>query len=225
MKRYRFHEIIKAHQNGEDLSKFVPKNVPEANLIAELQGKPADSEDSSSGSGMPDFAWNNPDLPNLYYGMSLKGKKLKLNLRKAYEALYSYGDVEELFSLTFNTLGSLEKKVDHLFQFCAYLAGNSVVAPTHIQTCIVRIGPSAGGISVCTSGIQLGACVPLDNNDDRTIGEIFDELGVIEVDFDTYIKPSYNSENAMLLGVGIKSNGSTYLADLNENPIDWLWFE
>lgn len=42
MNRYRFYQIIQAHKNGEDLSVFVPKNAPEAELIAALQGGGSD---------------------------------------------------------------------------------------------------------------------------------------------------------------------------------------
>lgn len=36
MNRYRFYEIIQAAERGEDLSKFVPANAPEAALLADL---------------------------------------------------------------------------------------------------------------------------------------------------------------------------------------------
>lgn len=34
--KYRFYEIMQAAENGEDLSQFVPKNAPEAVLLADL---------------------------------------------------------------------------------------------------------------------------------------------------------------------------------------------
>ena len=64
--RYRFYEIMQAHKNGEDLSQFTPKNKPEEELIAQLQG----GAGSSGGSGMPDIVLNNPNLSDIYYGMT-----------------------------------------------------------------------------------------------------------------------------------------------------------
>lgn len=46
MNRYRFYQIIQAHKKGEDLSSFVPKNAPEAELIAALQGGSGGSSNS-----------------------------------------------------------------------------------------------------------------------------------------------------------------------------------
>lgn len=80
MNRTRFYEIIKAHEKGEDLSQFVPKNKPEEELIVNLRGGSGSSGIGSSGSGssnilsVSEHPYNNPNLPNLYYFMPLRNK-------------------------------------------------------------------------------------------------------------------------------------------------------
>ena len=78
MNRYRFYEIIQAHKKGEDLSKFVPKNKPEADLINVLQGGGGSVDVTVSPTAIP----NSGTLKEFYFNKKLTASEVEAELDK-----------------------------------------------------------------------------------------------------------------------------------------------
>ena len=207
MNRTRFYEIIKAHQNGEDLSQFVPKNPAEAALIANLQGGAG-----SSGGGMVEHPYNNPDLPKLYYGMNVYGKKMYVDMVKFGQYMSNLGQVD--LTQTISNMGSASKSWP-ICRVDGIVASTPGESPYGDYYSIIFDGASLGG-SI------LGGLTP-SGYTSMTIGQLFETLGVVEYD------PIYMlEENAGNPGTLTGCIILTYIyggVNLNDDPIDWLWFE
>lgn len=211
--RYRFYEIKQAHKNGEDLSKFVPKNKPEEELIAKLQG----GAGSSGGSGMPGMDINNPNLPNLYYGLALCDKtKFVIDFNKYVAALDAAGDefldtalpsgsgVREAYLIICKTLGDS----NNLFP-TTYLTFQSDYLYIRMSTDVFTVAATPSG---------------------KTYREFLNSLGKIEFDLDeTMPSNNYNYRGHSVVDQICKpslyGNQANIISNLNETPIDYMWFE
>ena len=202
MNKYRFHEILKAHAKGEDLSAFVPKNIPEAQLLASLKG----GAGSSGGSGMPaDHPYNNPDLPKLYYGMNLMNKKLYIDFPKLAEYCKTTGIVD--VTKVLKSMGSAGVGIN-LFTV------GIITVDKQFETQSMRF--SMDGVSPTSGWSEILGYSYADNN--MTIEELFQSYGVVSRDMSSYGLSQEGYVVALLVDI-------LQCTNLNENPIDWLWFE
>ena len=209
MNRTRFYEIIVAHEKGEDLSQFVPKNPAEAALIANLQGG-----SGSSGGGMVEHPYNNPDLPKLYYGMNVYGKKMYVDMVKFGQYMSNLGRVD--LTQRIGDIGSSTISW-HVCRLDAIVAYSPGIPPCGDYFLITLDGASPGGI--------LGGLTP-SGYTSMTIEQLFETLGVVEYD-PIHILEENMEYPERLTGCVILTyvNGDVNGLNLNENPIDWLWFE
>ena len=203
MNRTRFYEILKAHEKGEDLSQFVPKNPAEAALIANLQG----GTGSSGGSGMPDFPYNNPDLPNLYYGMNLMNKKLYIDFPKLAEYCKTTGIVD--VTKVLKSMGSGGVSIN------LFAVGEINNNNKQFETQSIRFGMD--GVSPTLGWSEILGYSYADNN--MTIEELFQSYGVVSRDMSSYgLFQEAGCVVALLVDI-------LQCTNLNDDPIDWLWFE
>lgn len=210
--RYRFYEIIQAHKNGEDLSQFTPKNKPEEDLIAELTG-------AAGGSTMPDSPFNNPNLRNLYYGMTLSGKtKFVFDFSKFAEALDAT-DSSILDSTPVNGSGS-GFGID-LFNFVNPGGAKSDVrlyfSTDFVQYYITNYNDAAFDCNANDIRINWPSSA-------STYREGFTALGKVE--FDMKIRDGYEF---VLFNINKtyfeEDNNCEPGANLNTTPIEYMWFE
>ena len=205
--RYRFYEIIQAHKNGEDLTQFVPKNKPEEELIAKLQGGAGGG--SSSGPSMVVSPYNNPDLPNLYYGMDLMNKKLYVDFPKLAEYYKAQG---RNLSISLRSLGSGGMNFD-IYKYTFIMSNGEVRCSEYHGFRIDGSGPVNGWEEVF--GYQHADL-------DMTVEQLFNSYGTACLDLGQSYVTNFNPESKIMVILDGVLGGTI---NLNETPIDFIWFK
>lgn len=248
--RYRFYEILKAAEKGEDLSQFVSKNPVESAFISSLTGG------SAGGTSVPDYVlnhpFNNPNNTNFYYGMNLVGvKKIRVNLPKlaqAYAVLEGYNSAEELFNTVITVNYKNSKRFNHIltmkyidFQLYSF-DGNGVYE--HHMDAYVNYGfststnPRKTYLGAVYFGNEIVAGIEwLQGEQALTEYEILQQLGTVELDISAYTTgvdeyahevPAqyYIARIPALTNFGYRtdSNGNYIHFNLNEVTPDWIEF-
>lgn len=235
MNKTRFYEILQAHKKGEDLGQFIPTNPAEAALLADLSGG-----GESTGGGMPEFRYNNPDLPGLYYSLATHGKILKIDIEK-FITTYEEEVGPYLDRQVTNSSSSATGRY-HLVSVACYNQSQ-----THGYDLILEWGPVSyamnggsgiQGISLYLAhgeGSRASVCtfksVPVEPNmtAKEFLRALADAEGIVEVSFDNEGVTNmftdyfgYSPEDSFVIEINDLTNNA---ADLNAKPIDYMWFE
>lgn len=220
MKGHRFYEILEAHRKGEDLSVFVPTNPAEAELLANLAGG------TGGGSAMPPYKLNNAES-KVYYGQYIGDKtKLVIDFAKYVQWLErdtgfsgrysdkalqvgdgsaSTGDPITLYLVKTNAL-THEAYGEHIFSL--YIGNMGVYANWN-----------SNGFT--TRGTELDSYEAGD-----TLSIAFNKLGIKEINLpsDTEsLDDDHNKSNIITCVYGTENE--RFNVNLNEAPIDFMWFE
>lgn len=245
--RYRFYEIIQAHKNGEDLSQFTPKNKPEEDLIAELTGS------SENGGDFNDWtmdSFNNPNTPGIHYGQSLYQKTLKIDFLQFFKHYQNQtegkdtSDIEALLDTAYypqeSSAGLTISKCFCIMQFRL----NNIYADTYKcetgvgyhgnnedfyidKNLTINLGNDAYAMNGVPTGIMVGREVLLNIpliQSGQTYREYLTSLGIIEIKLtDDVFNGRYISAIFLPLSYNNYNQGDSI--NLNETPIDFIWFE
>jgi hypothetical protein len=165
---------------------------------------------SSSGPSMVVSPYNNPDLPNLYYGMDLMNKKLYVDFPKLAEYYKAKG---KDLSMSLRNLGSGGMNL-YIFS-CACIMSNHDKQSIDHYFRIDGSGPSNGWEEVF--GRQHA-----DLN--MTVEQLFNSYGTACLDLVKFYGTNFNPESKIMVILdGILDVDG--IINLNEKPIDFIWFE
>lgn len=230
--RYRFYEILQSHIKGGDLSKFTPKNTVESKLINDLTII-ASGGSSGESSEVPVYKYNNPDLKGLYYGLIPANgfTKFVFDFRKFAEAFAEYGVSSKPYSLDSWPMPPYKK--DHIEMQIMDVSTNGVgggcfgvrfkIYQDRLEAYNYGTGETYLTINYSDLGFDEKYPEFIQEYGDPTIGMIFNEIGRVEFDL-TEMGLIYLSCIITYIYVPNLA-GPCNEVDLNEHPIDYMWFE
>lgn len=230
MKGHRFYEILEAHRKGEDLSVFIPTNSAEAELLANLAGG------GSGGSSVLPHPLNNPSS-KINYGQLVPAEShLYIDFPKLAEYIGKYTDYDvnaKLYKTTSGSgSGSGSSKFDEVYINLLY---QIVIGSTFNDGKFRGISLYGDDSSVTMyygwsddSYVDEGGgekAIATITDKEATFASICAQLGVVKTD---KFKYAYEADLPKIIAsIPIKINDIELDSpiNLNEMPIDFMWFE
>ena len=187
-------------------------------------GVSSGSEGSGSGSGMPDIAWNNPDLPNLYYGMGLQNKsKIVIDFTKMAEWLNT-NDTEwkGIMDNTQSTGSNARIYNSNIIRLCS-VSHEGVDSSNNVAYLEIRVNHGGSNVYVYCFSSEFNTKTLFESanaNGTITYRDGFEEFGVIEIDFETLASNFTIFDKTKFITAAIMDD-----TNLNTHPIDFITIE
>lgn len=210
--RYNFYQIKKTYENGDNVRVIIPRNPAEASIISNMLG----GSSGESNSGVPKHVLNNPKLKGLYYSLTTTNvfTKFVFDFVKFAEFLETYGLLREV-SLDDNIPTGSKNTTIRLMGY-----KYSWYTTMQINGNELCIDFDEGKYGVALSYNQLGV-----GAESLTYRTLFNLIGQIDVSLINDDGEPYSDIVTMIFTPRLDNNNSEGSVDLNEYPIDYMWFE